>query len=106
MAELQNRVKEAGSGADFHQLAPVDLMALAGSHYTERLIRRLRAAELSKNVLLLEAVRREAIRIGPMASALSSILPVKSSELLRLADPVPLRGCLHFRTSGSGLSNP
>lgn len=64
MAELQNRVREATSGVNFHQLVPADLMALAGSHYTEGLIRRLRAAELSKNVLLLEAVRREAIRIG------------------------------------------
>ena len=45
-------------------------MALAGSHYTEGLIRRLRTAELSKNVLLLEAVRREAIRIGSDGSAI------------------------------------
>jgi HEXXH motif-containing protein len=57
-------VKAANSGTNFHQLAPEDLMALAGSHYTQSLIRRLRAAELSKNVLLLEAVRREAVRIG------------------------------------------
>ena len=64
MAELQDRVKEASSGEDFHQLAPADLVALAGSQYTESIIRRLRAAEFSKNVLLLEAVRREAIRTG------------------------------------------
>jgi HEXXH motif-containing protein len=82
MAELQNRVKEASSGADFHQLAPADLMALAGSHYTESLIRRLRAAELSKNVLLLEAVRREAIRIG--SDGVSAIID-SACEVLRTA---------------------
>jgi HEXXH motif-containing protein len=37
-------------------------MELAGGEFTESLIRRLRSAELSKNVLLLEAVRREAVR--------------------------------------------
>lgn len=65
MAELQNAgLKEANPGPDLHQLTGADLTELAGGHYTENLIRRLRAAEFSKNVLLLEAVRREAIRAG------------------------------------------
>lgn len=49
---------------DIHQLTQADLTELAGGRYTGSLVRRLRAAELSKNVLLLEAVRREAIRAG------------------------------------------
>lgn len=57
-------MKKVSSAASLHRLTSADLAALAGSHYTEVLIRRLRAAELSKNLLLLEGVRREAIRIG------------------------------------------
>jgi HEXXH motif-containing protein len=65
MAELQNRaLKGTGSESGFHQLTRADLIALAGGKFTGSLIRRLRSAELSKNVLLLEAVRREAVRSG------------------------------------------
>lgn len=65
MAELQHRaLKEKGSQSGFHQLARADLTALASGEFTESLIRRLRSAELSKNVLLLEAVTREAVRSG------------------------------------------
>ncbi len=65
MAELQNRaLKETGSESGFHQLTQADLIALASGKFTANLIRHLRSAELSKNVLLLEAVRREAVRGG------------------------------------------
>lgn len=65
MAELQNRaLKGTGSESGFHQLTQADLTALAGGKFTDSLIRHLRSAELSKNVLLLEAVRREAARGG------------------------------------------
>jgi HEXXH motif-containing protein len=82
MAELQNRVKEASSGPGFHQLAPADLTALAESQYTASLIRRLRVAELSKNLLLLEALRREAIRIG--SDDIAAIIDA-ACEILRTA---------------------
>jgi HEXXH motif-containing protein len=63
VAKLQNAgLKETIPGPGIHQLTQADLTELAGGRYTGSLIRRLRAAELSKNVLLLEAVRREAIR--------------------------------------------
>jgi HEXXH motif-containing protein len=54
-----------GSTPGFHQLAQADLIALAGGRFSVSLIRRLRSAELSKNVLLLEAVRRATLRSGP-----------------------------------------
>ena len=65
MAELQNAgLIERIAGPGIHQLTQADLAELAGGRYTGSLIHRLRAAELSKNILLLEAVRREAIRVG------------------------------------------
>lgn len=75
-------MKEASSAVSRHRLTSADLTALAGSQYTERLIRRLRAAELSKNVLLLEAVRREAIRTG--ADGVSAIVN-SACDVLRIA---------------------
>src|SRR5262249_39958444 len=42
-----------------------DGVTLASSNFLRNLIRRLRSAELSKNIVLLEAVRREAVRNGP-----------------------------------------
>lgn len=83
MAELQdNGLKQESSAVSFHRLTSADLTALAGSQYTERLIHRLRAAELSKNVLLLEAVRREAIRTG--ADSVSAIVN-SACDVLRIA---------------------
>jgi HEXXH motif-containing protein len=83
VAELQdNGLKEASSAVSFHRLTSADLIALAGSQYSERLIRRLRAAELSKNLLLLEAVRREAIRTG--ADNVSAVVD-PACDVLRLA---------------------
>jgi uncharacterized protein len=68
MAELQNAgltgLTKTIPGPGIHELTLADLTELAGGRYTGNLVRRLRAAELSKNVLLLEAVRREAIRAG------------------------------------------
>jgi HEXXH motif-containing protein len=54
-----------GSEPGFHHLARADLIALASAEFTGDVIQRLRSAELSKNVLLLEAVRRAAARSGP-----------------------------------------
>lgn len=83
MAELQdNGLKAASSAASFHRLTSADLAALASSQYTESLIRRLRAAELSKNVLLLEAVRREAIRTG--TDSINAIVN-SACDVLRIA---------------------
>jgi HEXXH motif-containing protein len=55
---------------------------LAGGRYTSNIIRRLRSAEFSKNVLLMEGVRREVIRAGSdgIAAVISS-----ASEVLRTA---------------------
>jgi HEXXH motif-containing protein len=58
-------VNGAGPEPGFHRLTRADLIALAGGRFSGGLIRRLRSAELSKNVLLLEAVRRAAARSGP-----------------------------------------
>lgn len=43
---------------DFHQLSQADLTVLARSDYSGSVIRRLNAIELSRNILMLEAVRR------------------------------------------------
>jgi HEXXH motif-containing protein len=47
--------------AGHHRLTPVELAAIARGDVTTGFIRRLRAAELSKHKLLLEAVRRTAV---------------------------------------------
>jgi HEXXH motif-containing protein len=57
-------LKRTGPQPGFHQLAHADLLALAKGQYTGSVIRHLRSAELSKNLLLLEAVRREVARAG------------------------------------------
>jgi HEXXH motif-containing protein len=75
-------VKETAARLNFHRLTPADLMALAGGRYTAGLIRRLRTAELSKNFLLLEGVRREAVRTG--SDGLTDIV-ASACEVLRAA---------------------
>jgi len=83
MAELQNRaLKGTGSEPGFHQLTRADLIALASGKFTGSLIGRLRTAELSKNVLLLEAVRREAVRSG--SDEIIAIID-SAREVLRVA---------------------
>jgi HEXXH motif-containing protein len=57
-------VNGTGPGPGVHQLSQADLIALASGRFSGDIIRRLRSAELSKNVLLLEAVRRAAGRSG------------------------------------------
>lgn len=83
MAELQHRaLKGTGSEPGFHQLTRADLVALASGKFTGNLIGRLRSAELSKNVLLLEAIRREAVRSG--SDEIIAIID-SSREVLRAA---------------------
>lgn len=61
------------NGADpepgFHELMRADLAALACGRFTGNLIRRLRFAELSRNLLLLEAVRRAVTSSRPDETA-------------------------------------
>jgi HEXXH motif-containing protein len=54
----------SGTGLGFHRLARADLFAVASGTFTDGLIGSLRSAEFSKNVLLLEAIRRAAVRGG------------------------------------------
>lgn len=54
----------AGTRPSAHQLTPEELAALAGGGFTEDLVACLRSAEISKHVLLMEAVRRETARRG------------------------------------------
>jgi HEXXH motif-containing protein len=60
VAELPNRAL-TGNGPGFHRLTRAHLFALASGAFTDGLIHSLRSAELSKNVLLLEAIRRAAV---------------------------------------------
>jgi HEXXH motif-containing protein len=62
----------SGTSPGCHRLARADLFALASGTFTDGLIRSLRAAELSKNVLLLEAIRRTA-RHGESAGIIAII---------------------------------
>jgi HEXXH motif-containing protein len=75
-------VNGTGPELGFHQLTQADLIALAGGRFTTSLIRRLRSAEISKNVLLLEAVRRTAARSGPGETV---VLIDSSFEVLQVA---------------------
>src|SRR5215467_6522388 len=61
---IVQRLESDGSAAGFHHLTQADLLALASGQYTGSVIRSLRSAELSKNLLLMEAVRREVTRAG------------------------------------------
>jgi HEXXH motif-containing protein len=75
-------VNGAGPELGLHQLTRADLIALAGGRFTGSLIRRLRSAELSKNVLLLEAVRRAVARSGPGETV---VLIDSACEVLQVA---------------------
>jgi HEXXH motif-containing protein len=71
-----------GSHPDAHKLTRADLAALADGAFTGGLIRCLRSAEISKHVLLMEALRREAARCG--ADELVSLID-PAREVLRAA---------------------
>ena len=78
------------SGQRFHRLTEAELTAIAEGSYTETIIARLKAAQYSRNALLLETLRRSVHasdhpRISQVIESAIELQPKFSSMILALS---------------------